>query len=211
MKKIFSTLLVIGLLLAGSSVSAIGPGDGNSEGAKQRAANTEERDAKRQERQEQREERVARMTALFTEYNPDSEADFTAGVDTHETFHETQEALSDEWRQEQRAVYDALKAQLEAGEITQEEFDAQKAELKATMTEYRDEAKVLRDEKKEELSVVREAGKEIHAEITGMLDSGEVDSTRMAELLDSVIGLQADHLSVDQKYADLVNTLRSNY
>ena len=209
MRKLFSAVLVLGLLVAGSSVSALAPEGQSSK--EDRQAKMEERAQKQAEREAKYQQRQEEVTKLFNDYNPEGLGSFNAITDEHESFHESQKANTEAWRASIKASFDELKVKLDNGEITQEAFDASKEELKNSMSTYRDEASALRDSKKEELTTVREERQTIGVEIKAMKESGEVDEIRIAELLNAITDLTGEHLVVDEKYAELLNILRSNY
>ncbi len=217
MKKILSLLLVFGLVFVGGSVSAYSPEAPAKEGMRGRTHKTEERQKQREDKQSQREDkqaiaeqRRAELEELFSTYNPEGLAEFEEVADAHQDFREEQRALRTEWRDEIRAKVLEVREQYQNGEITAEEYDALKAQFSDQSQDFHDQVKELRDQRHEELSVVRDQARSIHSEIEAMQDSGDVDSARMVELLNSITGLKYDHLVLDEKYAELIEALRIN-
>jgi len=200
MKKLLSALLVFAVLFTGSNASALS--------GKDREQNKQDREAKRVESKEKRDKRNEKLSIMFNKFNPNGSSEFDANAAEHTAFHDQRKATKDSYRSSQREQFDKLKASLENGEITQEQYNERKEALKAAIESYRKEAKAIIENKKVELKSVRDQSKAIREEFKTMRESGSIDETRMAELLDTVNELAAQHLEIDYKYAALIDALR---
>jgi len=197
MKKIV-VLLLVGLMVMAGSVMAF---------AEETPAELGERPI-REERSP--EEKRAKVEELFSLYNPDGLEAFNQITEEHKSFHEMAKSIRESFKSDLQTQRQAIRTQLENGEITQEEVQAMKETAKAERQVFKEEAMAIKASKQAEVQAIKEEHKALRTSLKEALKAEVVDQGLVASLLDQMVELLEDHVEVDYKYFEMMQSLRDS-
>lgn len=192
MKKItISVLICIVLVLGGTTALAEEPNDITTE--------------------VQNDSRSKTIEGLFDTYNPTEKETFLNLQEAHQTFHEGRLEIRTEVIQYYAAQISVISGQIAEGTITPADGSEQLQALRSEATTLREDIQVILAQKqieadsiKSELTALRDLSK-------NALQQDETSASEIAAYLEQFNTYFNNHIEMDYKYADMVDTILPAY
>lgn len=150
------------------------------------------------------------VTDLFAEYYPEGLSYYGELQAEHEIFHTERAALKEETMAEIKAEKDAIKAAVEAGEMTRIEGLEAILEILKAQEPLREELALIREAKQAEAEGIKEERQALGEELKALLQAEEVDASAVASVLAAGSDLLRAHIDMDYFYADMVDAVLGN-
>jgi len=200
LKKMVTLVLVIAMMLSLSAMVFAEDETGNED----QGVKTERiRVAKEERVKLSKEERIEKLLSLFLDYNPGQYDEMIAAMAEHEAFHTDAKAYFEALREAFKVEKEALKASLENGDISQEDFDAIVAEKREAHAINKEERQVLKAEKQAAVAAIKEEKMIVTSALRQALKAEVVDEVAVQVYLSQLVDLLNQHIEVDQYYFNL--------
>lgn len=150
-------------------------------------------------------QRGERLVALFEKFNPEKVNDLLALQSEHQAFHEMAQSERDAVKENVKETIMDLKAQVEAGTLTQEEVKSLIEAMRAENETTKEMIQGLLAGKKEEAEAIRSEIQLILQEVKNEISSETTNEENIKSLLDQMLVLLEKHLEMDYYYYNLVH------